>query len=76
MMLGGMFFFWLFGVLFMVAIFWVLWRLLSGGFDRTSASKREDAALQQLRMRLARGEIDEAEFQRLKKLLRNEEEAK
>ncbi len=75
MMFGGMFFFWLFGLLFMGLIVWALWRLLFGdsGKPFIQREESEDEALRQLRLRLASGEIDETEYQRLKQLLIHEE---
>jgi len=73
MMFGGMFFFWLFGLLFMGLLIWGIWRLFSGVVSSAPPRPRQDEALQRLRRRLAEGEIDEAEYRRLKQLLTDEE---
>ncbi len=57
--MGG--FGWLFQLLIFVAVLLILWWVLQ------NTSSRSDSALDILKKRLAKGEIDEKEFQRLKK---------
>lgn len=52
---------WLFQLLIFIAVLLILWWILQG-----NASKNE-TALDILKKRLAKGEIDEKEFQKLKK---------
>ena len=69
-----MFIFWLIGLVLIGLIFWMLWRLRP---DRSSLATPTDTdtALQKLRYRLASGEIDEATYQRIKRLIEAEEDA-
>ena len=63
----GMGFGWLFQLLIIIVFFLVIWWLLkrSGSFGYTLSSR--DSALDILKKRLARGEIDDKEFRRLRK---------
>jgi len=62
---GG--FMWLFWILAIVAIAWVV-KMVAGGDGRNQ--KKPSSPLEILEERFARGEIDEAEFERKRKLLR------
>jgi putative membrane protein len=69
---NGMFFgggplMWLFWIILLVVLAYVLKNLFTSEKRNSSSS---DEALDILKQRFARGEIDEAEFERRKKLLR------
>lgn len=59
---GMMFLFW--GIIIVLVVLAVRWFL-----DREGASKKQSDALETLRQRLARGEIDVAEFEERRKAL-------
>ena len=59
---GG--FMWLFWILLILAIVWAV-KAFTGNSDR--GSKRDKTALEILRERYARGEIDQAEFEQKRK---------
>ncbi len=59
-----MFAFW-FGLLFLIV--WTIKELVTGG----SRSKKEDSAMEILKERYAKGEIDKKEFEERKKALEN-----
>ncbi len=64
-MMGGLFM-WLVPALLIGLIVWAL----TGSRRTTQATHDEGAALETLKMRLAKGEIGEEEYQRLKGLLK------
>jgi putative membrane protein len=63
---GGAFM-WLFWILLIIVIAWALKAILAGN---SKASMTEKAPLEILEDRLARGEIDEQEFERKRNLLK------
>jgi putative membrane protein len=66
--LGGGFM-WLFWILVIVAIAWLVRAVVAGAGDGRNQQK-PSSPLEILEERFARGEIDEAEFERKRKLLR------
>lgn len=69
---GGGIFMLVFWIAILVGIFWVVTRLMRAGTDRRDTVDRENAALDILDQRYARGEIDKEEYQaRRTDILRN-----
>lgn len=69
--MGYGFVFWLLMLVILLAV--VGW-LVSGSAQRSGSRQTgEDAALEALRLRFARGEIDEEEYKRRRQLLEGEE---
>lgn len=68
-MMGSMWFSWLFGIALVFLLIWAVVRV----FNNSSSQQRgpaDDDAVEILRRRLARGEIDEDEFDEKRKLLK------
>lgn len=70
---GGMFFgggllMWIFWIAVLVLLVYAV-KVIIGSANRNSTSSSSDEALEILKQRFAKGEIDEAEFERLKKKL-------
>lgn len=68
-MFGGMWFAWLFWFIILVLVIWVIMRTINknnSGRNLNSTST-EDGPLDILKKRLAKGEISEEEYNRLKK---------
>ncbi|WCM40389.1 hypothetical protein [Thermus antranikianii] len=75
---GSMGFGWFFGLLNMLLVLALLGLLLYLGlraWERGSGEPRKDAALEALRLRYARGELDEETYRRLRKELEKGGEA-
>jgi len=68
-MAGGMWLGWLIGIALIALLIWAVVRV-SGGAGPSQRDRTNDDALDILRRRLARGEIDEHEFEEKSKLLR------
>lgn len=69
---GGMGFGWFFGLLSMLLVLALLGLLLYLGlraWERGNGEPKKDAALEALRLRYARGELDEETYKRLRKEL-------
>lgn len=59
---------WIFWIVLVVAIVWLLAYVLKG--QRSTEGGHEDRALEILKERLARGEINEEEYEKKRKILR------
>jgi putative membrane protein len=68
---------WLIGALVMVAfwgvIVWAIWYFVTGVSRQSQTPPRHDEAKRILDERLARGEIDAEEYQRLRELIRSDQ---
>lgn len=72
---GGMFIgmhwlWWGFWILTLVVLVWAFWRAFADRSATHRQAEREEAAEEELRRRYARGEIDEEEFERRLRVLR------
>lgn len=65
---------WLFWILVALVLVWMFWRLLRDGGTRGREEPRRETAEEVLRRRFSEGEIDEEEFRRRIRLLRESRE--
>ncbi len=60
---------WILQLLLLALIVWLIWRVVAPGVRREPDRRDRDDSLVILRERLARGEIDSDEYERLRRVL-------